>query len=76
MVSQGHRVTDRAWDCLVEAIEPGRTEAELLAVLHGSYLADGCYCFAILGSTPMSDPALFYPHAIPGQPSRRPLAGG
>jgi Xaa-Pro aminopeptidase len=72
----GIELTDRAWECLVDAIEPGRTEAELLAILHGSYLEEGSYCFAILGSTPMSDPALFYPHAIPGQPSRRPLQAG
>lgn len=73
---RGIELTDRAWEALVDAIEPGRTEAELLAILHGSYLEDGSYCFAILGSTPMSDPALFYPHAIPGQPSRRPLQAG
>jgi Xaa-Pro aminopeptidase len=73
---RGVDLTDRAWERMVDAIEPGRTEAELLAILHGSYLEDGCYCFAILGSTPMSDPALFYPHAIPGQPSRRPLQEG
>jgi Xaa-Pro aminopeptidase len=73
---KGIELTDRAWERLVDAVEPGRTEAELLAILHGSYLAEGSYCFAILGSTPMDDPALFYPHAIPAQPSLRPLRSG
>jgi Xaa-Pro aminopeptidase len=74
---KGVELTDVAWERLVEAIEPGRTEAELLAILHTAYLEEGgAYCFAILGSTPMSDPALSYPHAIPSQPSRRALEQG
>jgi len=74
---RGIALTDLAWESLVEAAEPGKTEADLLAVVHSSYMkAGGSYCFAILGSTPMDDPAMSYPHGIPNQPALRPISQG
>jgi len=74
---RGVELTDIAWEALVDAVEPGRTEAELMAVVHSSYMkAGGQYCFAILGSTPMADPRMAYPHGIPGMPSQRPVRQG
>jgi Xaa-Pro aminopeptidase len=74
---RGIALTDLAWEALVDAAEPGKTEADLLAVVHSSYMEKGgSYCFAILGSTPMADPAMSYPHGIPNQPALRPVSQG
>ncbi|MGI9556498.1 MAG: M24 family metallopeptidase [Solirubrobacterales bacterium] len=74
---KGIALTDLAWEALVDAAEPGKTEADLLHVVHSSYMKEGgSYCFAILGSTPMSDPAMSYPHGITAQPALRPVAAG
>lgn len=74
---RGVELTDLAWERLVDAVEPGRSEAELMAEVHSAYMkAGGQYCFAILGSTPMADPLMAYPHGIPGQPSQRKVQQG
>ena len=74
---RGIALTDLAWEALVDAAAPGKTEADLLAVVHSSYMkAGGSYCFAILGSTPMADPAMSYPHGITSQPALRPISEG
>ena len=47
---KGVELTDLAHDALVEAVEPGRTEAELWGAVHSSYmLRGGSFCFSILG---------------------------
>jgi Xaa-Pro aminopeptidase len=62
---KGIELTDLAWEALVEAAEPGRTEAELWGAVHSSYLSrGGSFCFCILGSTPMDKPVMSYPHGI------------
>jgi Xaa-Pro dipeptidase len=74
---RGVQLTDHAWEKLVDAVQAGRTEADLLAVVHSSYMqAGGSYCFAILGSTSMVDPAMSYPHGIPNQPALRRVGDG
>jgi Xaa-Pro aminopeptidase len=74
---RGVELTDLAWERLVDGVEAGRTEADLLAIVHNSYMrAGGSYCFAILGSTSMASPAMSYPHGIPNQPALRPVADG
>ena len=62
---KGIELTDLAHDALVEAVQPGKTEAELWGAVHSSYmLRGGSFCFSILGSTPMSNPLMSYPHGI------------
>jgi Xaa-Pro aminopeptidase len=74
---KGVTLTDVAWEALVDAAEPGRSEADLLAVVHSAYLkAGGSYCFAILGATPMAEPLMAYPHGIPNQPALRKVEQG
>jgi Xaa-Pro aminopeptidase len=74
---KGVALTDLAWERLVDAIEPGRTEAELLGAVHSAYMLEGgSYCFAILGATPMREPLMAYPHGIPNQGALRPVADG
>jgi len=74
---KGAALTDLAWEALVDAAEPGRSEADLLAVVHSTYMkAGGSYCFAILGSTPMAEPLMAYPHGIPNQPALRKVEQG
>lgn len=74
---KGVALTDLAWERLVDAIEPGRTEAELLGAVHSAYMLEGgSYCFAILGATPMREPLMAYPHGIPNQGALRPVQDG
>jgi Xaa-Pro aminopeptidase len=62
---KGVELTDLAHDALVEAVEPGKTEAELWGAVHSSYLLrGGSFCFSILGSTEMAEPKMSYPHGI------------
>jgi Xaa-Pro aminopeptidase len=62
---RGIELTDLAYEALVAAVEPGKTEAELWGAVHSSYLVrGGSFCFCILGSTEMATPTMSYPHGI------------
>jgi Xaa-Pro aminopeptidase len=74
---RGVELTDLACDAMVEAVEPGRTEAEVWAAVHSAYLqAGGGFCFAIVGSTPMAKPVMSYPHGIASFGSTRRIERG
>jgi Xaa-Pro dipeptidase len=62
---RGVELTDLACEAMIEAVEPAHTEADVWAAVHSAYLkAGGGFCFAIVGSTPMAEPVMSYPHGI------------
>lgn len=63
---RGAACTDASMAALIAGVRPGVTEVELYGdLMAGGYKAGGMVEFALLGSTPMSDPEMPYPWHVP-----------
>ena len=61
---KGAEISDRAFEAMVEAIRPGVRNIDLYhEILFESHRAGGDFIFALVGSTPMANPAMSFPDA-------------
>jgi len=64
---KGAAYSDLGVAAYMEAAEPGKTDNQIYAAIHHSYLSQphGVFYFSWIGSTPMDDPSCPYPFGLP-----------
>lgn len=68
---RGAEICDQTFATVVEAVEPGMKDYEVVGIIHGTYLKLGGSLFgAGFASTPMANPSIPYPWWVAGGSTR------